>query len=198
MHILTMLKYGMLSGDPTGFLISSSCELLRLEAGVSGPLFRISPHLRICLTDTWVSHCWYQCVQRGIDIREDIYDFPERRGKDQSLMDLFLSAGYRENELATLNQCRLHLKVIFLSDICNAQGTAIETQFWTGSGQADWHSFSWPRAHKPTSKEWLLWQQALSKGLNLGRAQQLPLPLGKWRQNIREANRWFMNVDGIK
>jgi len=38
-HILTMLKYGMLSGDPTGFLIRSSCELLRLEAGVRGPLF---------------------------------------------------------------------------------------------------------------------------------------------------------------
>jgi len=74
-HITTMLKFGPLRDDPTGMLLRSCGELLRLEAGVNGPLFQISPHLQVCLTDTWFSQCWHNCVQRGISLQEDIHDF---------------------------------------------------------------------------------------------------------------------------
>jgi len=197
-HIMTLLKYGPQRYDPTGLLLRTCGELLRLEAGVCGPLFNISPHLHICMTETWFSHCWFQCVQRGISISNDIVDFSVPREGDKTIMELFLSAGYRTTELATLNHCRMHLKVIFLSDICNGQGTAIEQQFWSGTGEATVHPYSWPRSHKPGTNEWRLWQCALTRSLQLGRAQHLPLPLGKWKPHTDTANGWFTNDDGTQ
>jgi len=147
-HIMTMLKYGPQRYDLAGLLLHTCGKLLQLEAGVCGPLFNISPHLCVCLTETWFSYCWFQCVQCGISISNDIVDFSIPCEGDKTIMELFLSAGYRTMELARLNYCCMHLKVIFLSDICNDQGTAIEQQFWSRTGKANVHPYSWPRSHK--------------------------------------------------
>jgi len=197
-HITTLLKFGPLCDDPTGLLIRSCGELLRLEAGVNGPLFQISPHLHVCLTGTWFSQCWHHCVQRGISLQEDLQDFHIRRYRDQTLMNRFITTGYRDSDLAALNQCRMHLHVIFLSDICNGHGMAIEPQFWMGNGVSDAHSYNWPRSHKPGPHQWLLWQQALTCAWNIGKSQQLPIPLGRWRWLTREENGWFTNDDGTQ
>jgi len=69
-------------------------------------------------------------------------------------------------------------------------------QFWTGSSRADLYPFCWPCSHKPSPKDLQLWQQALASSLNLGWVQQLPIPLGKWQQNICQANGCFMNDNG--
>jgi len=60
------------------------------------------------------------------------------------------------------------------------------------------HPFNWPQSHKPGPQQWQLWQQALIRMLNLGQAQQLPLPLGKWWWQTREKNGWFTNEDGTQ
>jgi len=124
-HILTMLKYGNLTEDPTGSLIRTCGELLCLEVGVGGPLFQISPYLQVCTTDTWFAQCWFECIQRGIQIDDNIQELSILRERDFPLMEAFLRTGYRNSELAMLNRCRMYLHVIFLSDICNGQGTAI-------------------------------------------------------------------------
>jgi len=113
-------------------------------------------------------------------------------------MDRFITTGYHDSDLVVLNQCRMYLHVIFLSDICNGQGTAIEPQFCTGNGVSDAYSYNWPRSHKPSPQQWLLWQQALTCAWNLGRSQQLPIPLGRWRRLTREENGWFTNDDGTQ
>ncbi len=197
-HITTLLKYGSQNEDPTGTLIRACGETMRLEAGVSGPLFHISPNLSVCMTDTWMSQCWHRCVQRGIFINTDIQDFALPRQRDRPLMEVFLETGYRDKELALLNRCRMHLRVIFLSDICNGQGTALEKQLWEGTTPADHHPYSWPKSHPPTPAEWAQWQRALTRSLNLGRAQQLPVPLGKWLPNITQTDGWFTNPDGTQ
>jgi len=46
--------------------------------------------------------------------------------------------------------------------------------------------------------KWALWQQALSKGLNLGQAQMLAILLGKWHATILKLNRWFTDADGLQ
>jgi len=62
-HILTVLKYGNIPHDPTGLLIWACGELMQLEVGMCGPFFKLSPYLHVCMTETWLSHCWYSCVQ---------------------------------------------------------------------------------------------------------------------------------------
>jgi len=158
-------------------LIQACGELLCLEAGVCGPLFQISPHLHICVTETWLSHCWHLCVQRGISLTEDIQDFEIPHHQDRTLMDTFLSFGYCNTELALLNQCRMFLKVIFVSDICNGQGTAIEQQFWKGIAPAEHHDYRWPRVHQPTTNDWTAWQRALTRSLD-GKSSTITITTG--------------------
>ncbi len=46
--------------------------------------------------------------------------------------------------------------------------------------------------------EWVLWQQALSKGLNLGQAQTLAILLGKWQVTTLKLNGWFTNANSLQ
>jgi len=197
-HILTMLKYGNLTDDPTGSLIRTCGELFRLEVGVCGPLFLISPYFRVCTTDTWFAQCWFECIQRGIQIDDNIPDLSILRERDFPIMEVFLRSGYRNSELMILNRCRMHLHVIFLSDICNGQGTAIEPQFWKGQTQSDVHDYLWPRTHKPAPGEWALWQHALSTSLNLSTTHKLATPLGQWLPSTLSQNGWFTTADGLQ
>ncbi len=86
-----------------------------------GLLFHLPTDLRVCTTDTWFSHCWVECIQRGITIDGNIQDFSMQCERDQMITEIFLRSGYREAELATLNRCRMYLHVIYLSDVCNGQ-----------------------------------------------------------------------------
>jgi len=60
------------TNDPMGTLIQACRECMCLEAGMCSPVFYISPYMHVCMTKTWMSQCWYQCVQCGIFISMDI------------------------------------------------------------------------------------------------------------------------------
>jgi len=149
-HIQTLVKFGQHTTDATGFLVRACGELLWLELGIGGPIFQISHHLGPCVTSTWLSQCWLYCVQRGIEIWMDIYDFQPHRRNDREIMHILLSAGFRLDKLATLNCCHLFLHVIFLSDICNGTGTAVDNQFWVGEKHSSLYQYNWPQTPKPT------------------------------------------------
>eukprot|EP00957_Ditylum_brightwellii_P087323 6646378-Ditylum_brightwellii.AAC.1 len=40
-------------------------------------------------------------------------------------MDLFIRHGYRKHDLAALNQCRIYLRVVTLSDIMSGDGLKV-------------------------------------------------------------------------
>jgi len=196
MHIQMLLKFGLHQNDPTGALIRACGELLRLELGIRGQLFQISHYFYPCITITWLSQCWLFCVQRSIEIATDLPDFLPQRQNDRELMQIFWNADFRADELATLNRCRMFLHVIFLSDICNGAGSAIDNQYWTGEKPADYYHFQWPQVHKLMRRDWELWQRGLSQGLNLGQQGKLALPLGKWTSQMNSMNRWFTDISG--
>jgi len=165
---------------------------------MGGPLFHLSTDLRVCTTDTWFSHCWFECIQHGIMINGNIHDFPVQRGRDQMIMEIFLRSGYRDSELASLNRCQMYMHVIYLSDICNSQGMAIKPHFWLGKRISDTHHYSWPKVIQPPPAEWNLWQLALSKGLHLGHRQKLAILLGKWLATADMNNKWFTDAAGLE
>jgi len=111
-------------------------------------------------------------------------------------MEFFLQAGFRSDELATLNQCRMFLHVILLSDICNGVGTVIKNQCWSGTHPANHYNYHWPQTQKPMRRDWELWQRGLSQGLNLGRQGKLAIPLGKWVNRMYTMNGWFTDPLG--
>jgi len=191
-----LVKYGRHAHDVTGNLIRANAELLRLETGIGGPLFQVPSLFQPCVTTTWLSQCWLNCVQRGIDITTDTIEILPKRERDKEIMRTLADGGYRATELATLNRCRMYLKVILLSDICDGSGERIESQFWSGTTPAQIYSYSWPKTVKPTPHEWDLWRRALQTSLNLGNQQRLPLTLGKWRQDRVGDVGWYTDTTG--
>jgi len=92
----------------------------------------------------------------------------------------------------------MYFQVIFISNICNGQGTVIETQFWTGNKILDVYNYLWPQAHKPSTGNWAHWQLALTRSLNLGHAQKLAILLGKWLLTMQQLNGWFTDSEGLQ
>jgi len=131
-HITTLLRYGSQEEDPTGRLLQANLEAFRLEMGLSGQLFGPPEEVIPCLTHSWIAHMWTQCRKLDIDIMMDVKDFELPRHNDKELMRLFLQHGARGPELAMLNRCRMYLQAVYLLDICNGLGMAIDPQYWTG------------------------------------------------------------------
>ena len=100
-------------------------------------------------------------------------------------MDHFLRSGYRGNDLACLQRCRLHLQVITLSDIADGYGTHICHWAMVGN-RAHGHAFRdiylWPKQPRPSSRAWRLWASALCLCFGLRNGLALPphFHLGKW------------------
>jgi len=90
----------------------------------------------------------------------------------------------------------MYLKVVFLSDICNGEGTKIEQSYWDGQPTHSMSKYLWPRMSLPTQQDWNLWRQWLTSGLSLGRGQQLSLPLRPWQAHVNEAPGYFMDITG--
>ncbi len=69
---------------------------------------------------------------------------------------------------ATVNQCHMYLQVIFVSEICNGEGTKIDQNYWNGKQVNLQSNYQWPRMSPPTAQEWNFWRQWLMSGLSLG------------------------------
>jgi len=90
----------------------------------------------------------------------------------------------------------MYLQVVWISEICNGQGTQIAQQYWEGQKTTSISQYNWPQTHIPTQAEWNVWRQRLTSGLSLGRSQALALPLGKWRAHMRKKLGYFIEVQG--
>jgi len=155
-HITTLLRYGPQGDDPTGQLLQANLEAFRVETGLSGQLFGQPEEVLPCLTSTWITHTWTQCRKLDIDIMMDGPDFELPRQNDRELMKIFLQYGTRGQELAMLNRCRMYIQAIYLSDICNGLGTAVDTQFWKSDHKCS-TPYQWPQTEKPMNQEWQEW-----------------------------------------
>jgi len=166
-HITTLLRYGPQAYDPTGQLLQANLEAFRVETGLSGQIFGQPEEILPCLTSTWITHTWTQCRKLNIDIMMEGPDFELPRQNDRELMKIFLQHGARGQELATLNRCRMYIQAIYLSDICNGLGTAVDTQFWSGDHKCS-TPYRWPRTEKPTNQEWQEWRRTITQACQLG------------------------------
>jgi len=71
-------------------------------------------------------------AKNDIHIHLDIPVIEMPHIRDVELMRAFIRAGYHMEELATINHCRMHVWVIFLSDICTGAGEQVNQQWLRG------------------------------------------------------------------
>jgi hypothetical protein len=162
-HLLAILRHATRS-TLTGQLIRTSMEDMQLEIGVSASFLKSSYNYYGCLaTRSWISETWRFLSDSRITVVDPFPKPPLACPNDCFLMERFFQHGYRGSDLLQLNQCRMHLHALRLSDLCTANGAHL-TNLTLDVVPDPCRSlpFSWPRTHRPSSKSRFLWRSAIS------------------------------------
>ena len=180
------LKHHLLQMDDTGTLLHIQLQQTQFEIGRSQPFFNLAyeSHHQF-VTSTWSSNFWEYLSSRSLQMDLSLpIILPKQRIHDEFIMDL-LSPLYTTKELTIINKVRLHLNVLFLSDITNLRGNQLLPQINSGILNRT-STLNWPP--QPIQKSWLLlWKKACAKLQNhLSRCH-----LGSW---ICSHQKWHFNV----
>jgi len=134
---------------------------------MTGQVFEAPAALGPGITDSWIKASWLDMVTHNISLKSDIPDFPVPREGDQELMRTFLRAGFCKEELATLNRCHMHSRMIFTSNICTGAGDQVDGRWLQGTICRNHEQYSWPKTGAPTEEEWTLWDCTIKVAYNL-------------------------------
>lgn len=103
-----------------------------------------------------------------------------QREGDQYLMDLVQPLEFRRGKILQIHRCRIYLRVILLSDICNATGTKISTSVYNClETYRERSSIKWPRQDYPGPAAVRTWKKFL-RFLCKDDSLDLRNPLGPW------------------
>ena len=109
------------------------------------------------------------------------------------MVDLFRSAGWKGEELRSLNRVRLHLQMLFLSDIVLANGRQVDASCLRPHAvPSTSSSYDFPR-EEPTSTDWTRWADFWTSFTQYNFL--LPDPLGDWIAPTHRSWLWHYDVD---
>ena len=200
-HWETILRCGN-SASTTGKLIRASLEALRLELGVPGPITHWDYYaLHRCATPSWIKTVWKYGWDQAIDLHDKLPQLELRRDSDVFLMEVFAQHSYEAKQLQVLNECRMFLRAVSLSDLCEAHGRNIRRAAYEGTFDGNQtNTYSFPR--QPTrlpASHWSLWQQALTEHFlaqgTVTRELSMTHRLGTWHQAPSQCCQWAYMVE---
>ncbi len=155
-----------------GTKLQTSLELLVADLGLSFQPFRVSyKHYGEWVTTCWLKRVWEKvdCYGFVLTVHNLSSTFPWE-GKDW-LMARFITAGYKGNDLLTLNRVRKHQQVLFLSDILGASGGSLDKRYLQKRQIGDhWSSMKFP-CEEVTESEMIFWRRAIAQVVACGHAQ---------------------------
>ena len=145
-----------------GKLLQASMELFVIEMGMSVQPFQMHyasfGHL---VTPCWLKSIWEKADIFKMNITVGNVDISPPRLGDDWLMARFVELGYKKSELLHLNRVRLHQQALFVSDVLDAGGRALDRRYLKRRQMNEcWSNFCFPR-EIPTRKEFHLWRDAL-------------------------------------
>lgn len=193
-----LTHYG--SSTSLGMQMQVSMEMMVIEGGISLQILSES----FATYGKWVTHSWLKSVWEKIDmfgfkveIRELPLQFP--RENDEWIMRAFTSLGIPEDELLRLNRVRCHQQVIYISDVFDASGRAVDRKYLRPRAlEETWSTLIFPQ-ERPPRKDFKLWQQAVlllaPRGRldrRLGRVLTKGHKIWPWRYDIDKAELYNM------
>jgi hypothetical protein len=113
----------------TGELIRASLEQLQVEIGLPGYLLQQDySKLESLATECWLKTVWEFAWTNEIEIYDKSPKLELNRWNDAYLMEEFVRNGFIGHELKKLNECRMFLEVVNLSEITTVDGKTITLQ----------------------------------------------------------------------
>jgi hypothetical protein len=191
-----VLHHGHRTNDITGKLLRQQSEHLRLELGLPSTPFAYPFHQwHKCTTFTYLWRLWEYCTSANLELRDHLPPIPLPRLNDQFLMMAFANHGYTPGELAILNTCRIHCRVLFVSDLSTGDGHhLLPSAFSSREPRSSQSHLGWPRTTSPNNHSWRLWTDALQSCFLPPLADTrltLSSPLGEWLSVSPSWPAWF-------
>jgi hypothetical protein len=148
--IETLLQhYG--AGFTTSKKLEASLEAMQLEIGCEGnPLNEDYGKLGRLATDGWVKAVWERASYYGYEVALDYPKEVPPCKNDISLVSIFLERNKIEEELVSLNRCRLTHQAKYLSCISTADGKYINQAYLSPPSTAERLSFHRFAREEPT------------------------------------------------
>ncbi len=110
--------------------LQMSLELLVVDLGLLFQPFRVSyKQYGDWVTTCWLKRVWEKVGRYGfvLTVHNLLLSFPWEG--DDWLMARFIDAGYKGEDLLTLNRVRKHQQVLILSDILGASGGSLDKRY---------------------------------------------------------------------
>jgi hypothetical protein len=154
------MHYGSRSG--LGLNIQTSLELLIIEMGLSlQPFTEDYDTCQHWVTSSWLKSVWEKASHLNIEIQLAPLPLQPPREQDPWIMAEFLQMDYDTHALRQLNWAKLYQQVIFLSDMMDASGRAIESKYLDERPYGEqWSSLIFPKEMSSCS-DFRLWKEAL-------------------------------------
>jgi len=155
-----LMHYGCRSA--LGDFMKMSYHYLTLELGISfQPLQASYSKFSFLAMHSWMKMLWEKVDKFGLTIETatGVLAFP-RRG-DKFLMLVLIERGYSRETVRQLNRVRIHMQVLFLSDILTMSGNRIDDAVLRPRQSTKRVSMlNWPK-EEPTAVDMMLWKEAL-------------------------------------
>jgi hypothetical protein len=196
-HIETCLQEDI-AKTITGDLLRASSEQMKLEIGLSSHIGEVTSETKKALslaTDCWLKTVHDFASHHGLRLEDTTPNLVPRRDEDKFLMEEFIRFGYQGADLRMLNECRMFLKTVCLSELVTADGERIDEWAWKGTKkEQSLNQYQWPRIQTRLSNgHWALWRQGLQRCFlqNPSEDRKLRTRVGKIKLSLRPQWRWF-------
>lgn len=172
------------------------CELIQTILGTQTWCFDYSASIYSHLIDKcWIKTLWEFVSTNLITIQAPHPAINLPRQNDVFLMEAFVEYGCNELTLRRLNNCRMCLQVITLSDIVDAAGRKVLKSYLEGHSQRDRLSkHKWPKQPRPCQRDWKLWSRTISTIFLHRDGNRLLNTLGTWQSRSHQEWRWYYDV----
>jgi hypothetical protein len=166
-HITRLQRFTQdVKNNTTGELLRFNMQELKMMIGLNGTVTSHSYAMLGHLVDiSYVQWTWKFMDEYGMRVVDDIPDLEFYRNGDELLMQCFLQAGYRDQQLKQLNDCRLFLRVAYVSEVLTGCGTKLDVAAIRGEERLQRNPHTWPNQGRPEQDAWDLWAEALAKSL---------------------------------
>lgn len=179
------------ANNPTGKLMRIALEDIVMEMGLQ----QISAEwlglgLLYTTTNSWIKHVLTFMHDHHISIDRFPSPLSPPREGDITIMQKALDFTRDKPTLRAINRVRMELQILWLSDICNAEGGEIDTRWLNrpNGGLPPRNNYQWPLQHKTSIIDWAHWRKFI-RHLTL---QQYHLH--QWRCNDHE---WVHHWDAL-
>ena len=174
---LKFFKHHVYQMDYTGKMMVISLQHTQLELGKSESFLNLNyDHYKSLVTSTWSTHLWQYISERDLQIViTPSLTLQPQRANDEFLMDI-LEQQFHGDDLRTINKIRLHLQLLFLSDVVTISGKRLLPQLRQRKtyrkSNLQWPRQVWKRKWNPLWNKVCNFLQRYSSGIYLGKWQQ--------------------------